>query len=58
MNTLIKNAGIIVIMIGVIFLAYNLLANKNSNILLFISLLLVLIGLAGHVLIDKHFLAK
>ena len=54
MNELIKNLGVIVLLIGVIILAVPALTGGISNSILLTGLGLVLLGYFGHIVINKR----
>jgi hypothetical protein len=51
---LLKNAGLLVILAGVIILGVVVFTKVQTNAHLSISLVLVVVGLIGHVLINKY----
>jgi uncharacterized protein (DUF983 family) len=51
---LIKNAGLLVILAGVIVLGVVVFTKVQTNASLSISLVLVVAGLLGHILINKY----
>ena len=53
LKDLLKNAGLLVILAGVIILALVVFAGSQTNAYLALSLALVIIGLLGHILINK-----
>jgi hypothetical protein len=53
LNTLIKNAGLLVILIGVIFLGIVVFTGAQTNAHLTLSLVLVVGGLLGHIIINR-----
>ncbi|MCD8264643.1 MAG: hypothetical protein LUD02_11280 [Tannerellaceae bacterium] len=53
MNELIKNLGVIVLLIGVIILTVPALIGGMSNAILFIGLGVILLGYLGHIVINK-----
>lgn len=50
---LIKNAGLLVILIGVVILAITVYQGSQTNASLSLSLVLVIAGLLGHIIINK-----
>lgn len=54
MKEIIKNLGLIVILIGVIFLSIVVFKQTHTNAKLAISLILVVVGLFGHILLNKY----
>ena len=54
MKDILKNLGLIVILIGVIFLSIVVFNQSHSNAKLAISLILVVVGLVGHIIINKN----
>lgn len=53
MKDILKNLGLIVILIGVIFLSIVVFNQSHNNAQLAISLILVIVGLLGHIIINK-----
>ena len=53
MKELLKNAGIILIIIGVLILSIAVWRENATNTKLVISLVLVVIGLLGHIFVNK-----
>jgi len=53
LKDLLKNAGLLVILAGVIILALVVFAGSQTNAYLALSLVLVIVGLLGHILINK-----
>ena len=53
LGTLLKNAGLLVILIGVILLAIVVFAGSQTNSSLAISLVLIIVGLIAHIAIGK-----
>jgi hypothetical protein len=53
LNDLLKNAGLLVILAGVIILGIVVFSGSQTNAYLSLSLALVIIGLLGHILINK-----
>ena len=53
MKDILKNLGLIVILIGVIFLSIVVFRQSHTNAKLAISLILVIVGLVGHIVINK-----
>ena len=54
MNELIKNLGVIVLLIGVIVLAVPALTGGMTNTVLMLGLALVVVGYLGHIAINKR----
>ena len=54
MNELLKNLGVIVLLIGVIILAVPAINGGLSNTILLTGLGLVLLGYFGHIVINKR----
>jgi len=52
-RNLIKNAGLLVILIGVIFLGIVVFTGVQTNTHLTLSLVLIVGGLLGHIVINK-----
>jgi len=53
LKELLKNAGLLVILAGVIILGVTVFTKVQTNSHLSISLTLIIIGLIGHILINK-----
>jgi len=53
LKNLIKNAGLLVILIGVIFLGIVVFTGVQTNAHLTLSLVLIVGGLLGHIVINK-----
>jgi len=53
LNDLLKNAGLLVILAGVIILGIVVFTGAQTNAYLSLSLVLVIVGLLGHILINK-----
>ena len=53
LKTLIKNAGLLIILIGVIILALVVFAGTQTNASLALSLVLVVLGLIAHIFINR-----
>ena len=53
LGTLLKNAGLLVILIGVILLGIVVLAGSQTNASLALSLVLIIAGLIAHIVIGK-----
>jgi hypothetical protein len=53
LNDLLKNAGLLVILAGVIILGIVVFSGSQTNAYLSLSLTLVIIGLLGHIVINK-----
>ncbi len=54
MDNIKKSLGIIVLIIGVLLLAVPALTNATSNTTLGVGLLLVIVGFALHIIINKR----
>lgn len=54
MKDIIKNLGIISIIIGVIILSLAVFKETQTNAKLAVSLVLIVIGLIGHIVINKY----
>lgn len=54
MNELLKNLGVIVLLIGVIILAVPALTGGMSNTVLLTGLGLIILGYLGHIVINKR----
>lgn len=54
MNELIKNLGVIVLLIGVIILAVPTLTGAMSNAILLTGLGVILLGYIGHIVLNKR----
>jgi O-antigen ligase len=54
MNELVKNLGVIVLLIGVIVLAVPALTGGLTNTILLAGLGIIIIGYIGHILINKR----
>ena len=52
-KTLLKNAGLLIILIGVIILALVVFAGTQTNASLALSLVLIIVGLLAHIVIGK-----
>jgi uncharacterized protein YjeT (DUF2065 family) len=50
---LIRNAGLLVILAGVIILAITVYNGSQTNAYLSLSLILIIAGLLGHIIINK-----
>jgi uncharacterized protein YjeT (DUF2065 family) len=50
---LIRNAGLLVILAGVIILAITVYQGSQTNAYLSVSLVLIIAGLLGHIIINK-----
>ena len=57
MKDLLKNLGLISIIIGVVILSIAVFNQTQTNAILVISLIFVLLGLLGHIILNK-FLEK
>ena len=53
LGTLLKNAGLLIILIGVIILGIVVFAGSQTNASLAISLVLIIVGLIAHIVIGK-----
>jgi|GEM_PF-1573927 len=53
LKELLKNAGLLIILIGVIVLGVVVFAGTQTNTLLGLSLGLIIVGLIGHIVIHK-----
>jgi len=53
LGTLLKNAGLLIILIGVIILGIVVFAGSQTNASLALSLVLIIVGLIGHIVIGK-----
>ena len=53
LGTLLKNAGLLIILIGVIILGIVVFSGSQTNASLAISLVLIIVGLIGHIVIGK-----
>ena len=53
LGTLLKNAGLLIILIGVIILGIVVFAGSQTNASLALSLVLIIFGLIGHIVIGK-----
>jgi uncharacterized protein YjeT (DUF2065 family) len=53
LKTLLKNAGLLIILIGVIILSIVVFSGTQSNANLALSLVLVVVGLLAHIVIGK-----
>ena len=53
LGTLLKNAGLLVILIGVILLGIVVFAGSQTNASLTLSLVLIIAGLIAHIVIGK-----
>lgn len=54
MNGLIKNLGVIVLLIGVVILAVPFLTGGMTNGILITGLLVIVLGYLGHIVINKR----
>lgn len=54
MKDIIKNLGIVSIIIGVIILSLAVFKETQTNVKLAVSLVLIVIGLVGHIVINKY----
>ena len=53
LGTLLKNAGLLIILIGVIILGIVVFAGSQTNASLALSLVLIVVGLIAHIVIGK-----
>ena len=53
LGTLLKNAGLLVILIGVIILGIVVFSGAQTNASLALSLVLIVVGLLAHIVINK-----
>ena len=53
LQTLLKNAGLLIILIGVIILGIVVFAGTQTNASLALSLILVVVGLLAHIVISR-----
>ena len=53
LKTLLKNAGLLVILIGVIILGIVVFTGSQTNANLALSLVLIVVGLIGHIVIGR-----
>ena len=53
LGTLLKNAGLLIILIGVIILGVVVFSGSQTNASLALSLVLIIVGLIGHIAIGK-----
>ena len=53
LGTLLKNAGLLIILIGVIILGVVVFSGAQTNTSLALSLVLIIVGLIGHIVIGK-----
>jgi len=53
MNNLLKNLGPILILIGVIILAYYFFTESNSNTYLGVAGVIMIVGFLAHILLNK-----
>jgi len=54
MKDILKNLGLLIILVGVILLGIVVVLHKETNTYLSISLLLIAIGLISHIVINKY----
>ena len=54
MKDLLKNSGLIFILIGVVILSITVFRETQTNAKLIISLILVVVGLLGHIILNKY----
>ncbi len=55
MERVIRNIGIILIFVAIVILGINLVLNKNSNVLLGTSALLIIFGLLSYITLQKYY---
>ena len=53
LKALLKNAGLLIILIGVIILGIVVFSGAQTNTSLALSLVLIIVGLLGHIVIGK-----
>ncbi len=53
MKDLVKNLGLILILIGVVFLAVVVFLHANTNPKMLVSLILIVVGFLAHIIINK-----
>ena len=53
LGTLLKNTGLLIILIGVIILGVVVFSGSQTNTSLGLSLVLIIVGLIGHIAIGK-----
>lgn len=53
LKDLIRNAGLLVILAGVVILAITVFRGNQTNTYLSLSLVLIIAGLLGHIIINK-----
>ena len=53
LKALLKNAGLLIILIGVIILGIVVFSGAQTNTSLALSLVLIIVGLIGHIVISK-----
>jgi hypothetical protein len=53
LKALLKNAGLLIILIGVIILGIVVFSGAQTNTSLTLSLVLIIVGLIGHIVISK-----
>jgi hypothetical protein len=53
LKTLLKNAGLLIILIGVIILSLVVFAGTQTNASLALSLVFVVLGLIAHIIINR-----
>lgn len=54
MKELLKNIGLILILVGVVILSIAVFKETQTNVKLAVSLILVVVGLLGHILLNKY----
>jgi len=53
LRTLLRNAGLLVILLGVIILGVVVFSGSQTNTNLALSLVLIVVGLIGHIVINR-----
>ncbi len=53
MKDILKNLGLLLIVIGVVILSISVFRENQSNAKLAVSLILIVVGLFGHILLNK-----
>lgn len=54
MKELLKNLGILLVLVGVIILIIHNFSSQQENSYLWVALSCMVIGLIGHVILNKH----
>lgn len=54
MNEFVKNLGVIILLIGVVFLVIYSVLSQPSNVWLIAGLVSMIIGICAHILINKR----